>query len=93
MKVERWNETLREPTEEKMRRYLESNGYSVVRYDCPPGTCFPNHMHVFDKKDAVWFGRFRIGAEGHAFVLGPGDMLEIHAGVAHNAEVVGSGTS
>ncbi|MEK6288643.1 MAG: hypothetical protein AABO57_23235 [Acidobacteriota bacterium] len=37
-------------------------------------------------------GRFRIEAEGHEFVLGPGDMLEIHAGVVHNAEVIGSVT-
>lgn len=70
MKVERRNEALGEPIEEKTRRYLESNGYSIglgtTNLQEPD---FPNHAHDFNKKDAVVSGRFRIEAEDHEFVL------------------------
>jgi quercetin dioxygenase-like cupin family protein len=92
LKVERWGSERGEPTEKALRRHLEAEGYSVSRYDYPPGTYFPDHTHAFDKKDAVVTGRFLIRAEGQEFLLGPGDMIEVPAGTPHSAEVIGAQT-
>jgi quercetin dioxygenase-like cupin family protein len=75
-----------------MRKKLESEGYSVVRYEYPPGTYFPDHTHSFDKKDAVVRGRFLIRALGTEFTLGPGDAVAVPAGTVHSAEVIGRET-
>jgi quercetin dioxygenase-like cupin family protein len=93
MQVEHWNEAWGEPTEDNMRRRIESEGYSVSRYDYPPGTYFPDHTHSFDKIDAVVSGHFRIRADGREFLMGAGDMLAVPAGTVHSAEVVGSDTA
>jgi acetyl esterase/lipase len=53
MEIEHWSEGWGELNEANLRRRLESEGYSVIRYDYRPGTYFPNHRHVADKKDAV----------------------------------------
>jgi quercetin dioxygenase-like cupin family protein len=92
MRVEHWNETWGELNEQNMRQRLESEGYSVARYDYPPGTYFPDHTHQFDKKDAVLRGRFLIRAQGSEFLLGPGDMLFVPAGTVHSAKVIGDET-
>ena len=92
MRIEHWDKTWGELTEASMRQKLESDGYSVARYDYAVGTYFSNHTHGFDKKDAVVSGRFRIRAEGCDFLLGPGDMLEVPTGTVHSGEVVGSET-
>ena len=80
MKVEHWDKSCGEVTEASMRQRLESEGYSVARYDYSAGTHFSNHTHGFYKKDAVVSGRFRIRAEGGEFLLGPGDVLEVPFG-------------
>ncbi len=92
LKIEHWDKSWGEVTEASMRQRLESEGYSVARYDYSPGTHFSDHTHGFDKKDAVVSGRLKIRAEGREFPLGPGDMLEIPAGTVHSAEVAGSET-
>src|SRR5262245_17761071 len=92
IEIEHWTEDWGELSEKCMRRRLESEGYSVSRYDYLPGTFFPNHTHQFDKKDAVLRGRFLIRALGREFLLGPGDILEVPAGTVHSAEVIGSET-
>jgi quercetin dioxygenase-like cupin family protein len=88
LKVEHWDKSWGEMNEQSLRRRLESEGYCVSRYDYPPGTRFSDHIHVFDKKDAVVRGRFIIRAEGREFVLGPGDVLAVPAGTVHSAEVL-----
>src|SRR2546425_6947547 len=92
MRVEHWIEAWGELNEDSLRRRLENEGYSVIRYDYPAGTSFSNHTHPFDKKDAVLFGQFLIRAEGREFILGPGDALNVPAGTAHSAEVLGRET-
>ena len=52
-----------------MREKLEAEGYTVARYEYPPGTYFPDHTHPHEKKDAVVEGRFRIRLEGREFIL------------------------
>lgn len=92
MEIEPWNDDLGELNERNLKRRLEAEGYHVSRYDYPPGTCFPDHKHAFDKKDAVVKGRFLIRAKGREFLLGPGDALAVPAGTIHSAEVIGSET-
>ena len=91
-KVISWNPDWGPVGEEAMRQRLQAEGYSVSRYHYPPGTYFPPHTHSVDKKDAVLRGRLKIAWEGGSTVLGPGDMIEIHVGFSHSAEVVGSET-
>ena len=92
MEIERWDAARGELNERNLRRRLESEGYSVNRYDYPPGTFFPDHTHGFDKKDAVLRGRFLIRAAGREFLLGPGDAIAVPAGTPHSAEVIGNET-
>lgn len=92
MEIERWNNSRGELNEQNFRRQLESQGYSVLRYDYPPGTVFPDHTHSFDKKDAVLRGRFLIRANGRDFILGAGDALPVPARTVHSAEVLGNET-
>lgn len=89
MNVEHWDKRWGEVNERSMRKKLESEGFNVVKYTYPPGTFFANHSHDVDKKDTVLEGRFRMRAQGEEFVLGPGDMLLVPAGVVHEAEVMG----
>lgn len=79
-------------TEQSMREQLEAEGFQVSRYHYPPGTFFPPHTHSVHKKDSVLRGRLKIGWNGGAAILEPGDMIEIPAGFSHSAEVVGSET-
>jgi quercetin dioxygenase-like cupin family protein len=77
-------------SEAAMRQRLIAAGYSVSRYQYPPGTCFSAHTHVVRKRDAVLRGQLEISWPGGSVVLGPGDMIEIPAGAMHSAKVVGS---
>jgi quercetin dioxygenase-like cupin family protein len=78
-----------ELSEQAMRRKLEQLGYSVSRYVYPPSTFFGSHSHAIDKIDGVVSGRFRVRLAGEGVVLGPGDAVELPAGVQHEAEVIG----
>jgi mannose-6-phosphate isomerase-like protein (cupin superfamily) len=90
MRVRHWNDDLDGPfSEGALRRKLESSGYLVSRYTYPPGTSFSEHTHRTDKIDAVVSGRFRMVVAGHFAILGPGDWVEVPAGVHHTAAVVG----
>jgi quercetin dioxygenase-like cupin family protein len=71
------------------RRRLEREGYALTRYVCPPGTCFPEHFHAVDTKDAVLRGRLKISAEGKEIVMERGGTLEIPAGTPRTAVLLG----
>lgn len=92
MEIEHWDAEWGEMNEANMRQRLRAEGYAVSRYDYPPGTYFPDHMHSFDKRDAVVRGRFLIRALGREFMLGPGDVIAVPAGTVHSAEVIGDET-
>jgi quercetin dioxygenase-like cupin family protein len=91
MSVLRWNRDADgPPTENALRRKLESLGYRVSRYLYPPGTFFPPHTHDQNKIDAVVSGTFRITLEDGPVILEAGDAMEVPRGLRHSAEVVGS---
>lgn len=91
LKVEKWNTETDGPLNEKsMGNKLKSQGYSFTRYTFPPGTDFPDHTHGVSKKDSIIAGKFRFAMFGKEVILQPGDMIEVPAGVVHNASVIGS---
>ena len=90
MPAGRWNPSLEGPlSESALRRKLEDAGYRVSSYTYSPGTHFPEHTHDVDKIDAVVSGRFEIVLGGQAFVLEPGDWIEVPRGGRHSATVIG----
>ena len=91
LQVEKWNTETDGPLNEaSMRRKLKSQGYSCIKYTFPPGTDFPDHTHNVSKKDSIIAGQFRFAMKGREVILQPGDMIEVPAGVVHNASVIGS---
>lgn len=90
MALHRWDTAIDGPfSEHALRRKLESLGYRVSRWVYPPGTRFPDHTHDVDKIDAVVSGLFRLDLAGHVAILGPGEWVDVPAGVSHSAAVVG----
>ena len=87
LQVEKWNTETDGPLNEaSMRRKLK--GYSCIKYTFPPGTDFPDHTHNVSKKDSIIAGQFRFAMKGREVILQPGDMIEVPAGVVHNASVI-----
>ena len=76
--------------ESSLRQKLEDRGYRVSSYTYSPGTYFSDHKHGQSKIDAVLSGTFRMGMYGEFVDLGPGDWIEVPAGVTHSAEVIGN---
>ena len=92
VRVERWRGGDGEPTEKRMMRALELEGYDVLVYTYRPGTVFPEHEHPRPKCDAVLAGILRVTVAGMSFDLGTGDRIYLPAGTPHAAEVVGQET-
>jgi quercetin dioxygenase-like cupin family protein len=68
---------------------LESLGYEVCVHVLAPGTTFGAHCASESRIDAVFSGELRLVIGGRAHLLGPGDWIDIPAGVSMTAEVVG----
>jgi quercetin dioxygenase-like cupin family protein len=68
---------------------LESLGYEVCVHVLAPGTSFGAHCACESRIDAVFSGELRLVIGGRAHLLGPGDWIDIPAGVSMTAEVVG----
>lgn len=68
---------------------LEALGYEVSVHVLAPGTIFGAHCACESRIDAVFSGQLRLVIGGHAHLLGPGDWIDIPAGVYMSAEVVG----
>ncbi len=92
VRVERWPRGEGEPTEKRMMRALELEGFDVLVYTYRPGTVFPEHEHPRAKCDAVLTGVLRVTVAGKAHDLGAGDRIYLPAGTRHAAEVVGQET-
>jgi quercetin dioxygenase-like cupin family protein len=92
VRLEPWASAGGTPSERRMMRVLELEGYDVLVYTYRPGTVFPEHEHPRDKCDGVLEGRLRVTVGAEAFELGPGDRLYLPAGTRHSAAVVGEAT-
>lgn len=72
-----------------LRDRLEAAGYEVTMHILAPGTTFGAHCACDSRIDAVFSGQLRVVVGGDTRLLGPGDWIEIPAGVVMSAEVVG----
>lgn len=72
-----------------LRSKLEAEGYQVSVHLLAPGTVFGEHCVSEARIEAVFSGRLRLVIGGRAHELGPGDWLQLPAGVVIVAEVIG----
>jgi quercetin dioxygenase-like cupin family protein len=77
-------------TLENIAKKLKSLGYHYAHQVYAPGTVFHEHAHDSYTKDAVVSGRLKVAMQGKEVILEPGDILDIPAGIEHNAVVVGA---
>jgi quercetin dioxygenase-like cupin family protein len=68
---------------------LESEGYQVGMQLLAPGSVFGEHCRCETRIGAVFSGELKLVIDGQTHTLGPGDWIEIPAGVAVSAEVLG----
>ena len=72
-----------------VRRALEREGMVTAWWSDVPGTTVPVHAHTFPETRWVVEGFLRVTAESDAVELGPGDRLDLPAGLPHASEVIG----
>jgi mannose-6-phosphate isomerase-like protein (cupin superfamily) len=68
---------------------LELQGYQVTLHLLAPGTAYGAYRTSDVRIDAVFAGQLKVVVGGASRLLGPGDWMEIPAGVMMSAEVVG----
>jgi quercetin dioxygenase-like cupin family protein len=73
----------------KLQARLEANGYQVSMYLLAPGTTFGEHCLPEARIEAIFAGQLRLVFGGNTHLLGPGDWLEVPAGITIVTEVVG----
>lgn len=76
-------------SESKMIGKLLKEGFTVTPYTFTPGTDFPNHTHVVDKKDGITAGKFSFTMHGKTVILSAGDTIFVPKNTVHSAHVVG----
>ena len=74
-----------------VRRALEREGMVTAWWSDVPGTRVPVHTHSFPETRWVIEGYLRVTAGSDAVELGPGDRLDLPAGIPHASEVIGLG--
>jgi quercetin dioxygenase-like cupin family protein len=92
MRLTRWNKETA-PSLEALRSALTGEGLSVSEWTDPSGTVYPVHTHEYAEVRVVVRGKLRIGLPetGEEIVLGPGDRLDLPAGLPHWSDVNGNG--
>lgn len=73
----------------KLQARLEADGYQVSLYLLAPGTSFGEHCRPEARIEAIFAGQLQLVIGGCLHLLGPGDWLEVPAGITVVAEVVG----
>ena len=86
--VIRWKGPER-PREEDLRARLEAEGLAPYRWSNAPGDRYAPHTHPYHKTLYVVEGSitFHLPALDRSLELGPGDRLELPAGLLHSAVV------
>lgn len=74
-----------------VRRLLEREGMVTAWWSDVPGARMPTHAHEFPETRWVLEGYLRVTAGNEAVDLGPGDRLDLPAGIPHTTEVLGLG--
>jgi quercetin dioxygenase-like cupin family protein len=68
-----------------LRAQLTSEGYQVVAWSSGPAEGFPPHAHIYPELLLVVEGELTVllPAENRMLDLGPGDRVELPAGMVH----------
>lgn len=81
----------RPPDADTVRRHLESEGFTVVRWSDAPGRVYTPHSH--DHDESLWMiaGGMTFVIDGRSYHLGAGDRLQLPRGTVHTAEADAGG--
>ena len=81
----RWSDA-QEPGEGALRRRLEAEGFEVHAWRDPADRIYGEHRHAEDESLWIVRGSMLFQVDGVDYALGPGDRLELPAGVVHRAQ-------
>lgn len=76
-------------TAQKLGEILGREGIESELCVDPPGTRYGRHKHDFDDFIVIVSGTMKVSTERQAWVMKPGDRLNIPAFTLHWAEVIG----
>ena len=88
--VDRWSGP-ESPSALEIERKLRAEGLVPYRYSDPPGKTYAPHRHATHEVRWLLSGRMRVRVAGFAeeILLGPGDRLDVPAGLTHAVAVEG----
>lgn len=72
-----------------LRRLLQQEGMATAWWSEVPGARTAEHAHPFPETHWILSGFLRMRVAGQQFDLGPGDRLDVPAGIRQGAEVLG----
>ena len=87
--VKRWQDT-QPPDVVRLRRRLESEGFTVSEYTDAPGNVYDSHSHEDDQTHWIISGEAEFEVDGQKYHLGPGDRDFLPANTEHAAVVLGN---
>jgi len=87
--LRRWSETEDVPQLGVLRRRLEAEGLRTAWFSETPGGTQGEHQHPFPETRWVLSGHLHVHAAGEAFLLGPGDRIDVPADTPHRVDVAG----
>lgn len=83
-----WSKKTR-PTLAELKTMLREEGLQCELYSDPPRMKYGRHKHNFDDFLVIVAGKMKIGTDAGAWIMNPGDRLDLPANTVHWAEVVG----
>lgn len=88
VRVQRWDRPA-PPTEEELRALCRQEGLAPYSWSNAPGDLYSAHKHAFHKVIYVVRGSITwlLPDSGEEITTGPGDRLDLPAGVVHAARV------
>ncbi len=72
---------------------MRGEGLDVTEWSDDPDTTYTEHSHEHREVRVVLTGEMTIRASGRAFVLRPGDRIDLDPGETHGATVGSGGVS
>jgi quercetin dioxygenase-like cupin family protein len=85
----RWSDIPAEPIGNLVeRRFFTGERMTVARLDLKPAGATRTHTHESEEVLCVLTGSLKVTVEGETFVVGQGEVIEIHGGVPHLIEAL-----
>lgn len=70
------------------RRYITGDGVTVARFQLTKDGVVPRHSHDNEQVSCVISGRLAFRFDDQTVVVGPGEVMQIPGGVAHEVAVL-----